>query len=327
MRNCFCICMHMKLNIKQSSITFLKLMKTTVIESIDNNILKLAAALAYYTIFSLAPMLIIIIWISGIFYDPVSVQGELSTQLNQLLGQQAVKQIQEVMINTKFDYASFWAKTLGIITLVISATGIFGEIQDSINTIWGLKPKPNKGLIKFLITRLLSFSIIISLGFVLLVSLLLNAIIAAFTSRIQYYFPCIPVELYYVINQFIMLGVIILLFAAIFKVLPDAKIAWRDVMAGAVITAILFMLGKYVIGYYLGENATISAYGSAGAVIIILLWVYFSAIILYFGAEFTQAYLKIKNKHIIPNKYADWIQEKQIIVESNTEVNKENIPQ
>jgi membrane protein len=317
----------MKIRIKKIAIDIFTLMKTAGAESLNDNIIKLSAALAYYTLFSLAPMLIIILWVSGILYDPSKIQGELSGQLNHLLGAEAMKQIQEVMINTKFDTTSLWAKILGVITLILSATGIFGEIQDSINTIWGLKTKPRKGLIKLLLNRMISFSIVVSLGFVLVVSLLLNAIISAFTGSIQYYFPTIPVEVYYVINQCLIFMLISLLFACIFKVLPDAKIAWKDVMAGAGATAVLFMSGKYLIGYYLGQNTTITAFGSAGSVILILLWFYFSAIILYFGAEFTQAWLKLKNRHIEPNKYAEWVEKKEVVVESNTEITKEKNPQ
>jgi membrane protein len=302
-------------------------MKVAGAESLEDNVLKQAAALAYYTVFSLVPMLIIIIWISGIFFDPAQVQGELLTRLNQLIGPEAVDQIKEVMINTKFDNTSGWAKALGVITLILTATGIFAEIQDSINTIWGLKAKPKKGLIKMVINRVMSFSLLISLGFVLTVSLLINAIISALTYRIQYYLPGLPVEIFYVINQAIIFIIITFLFSAIYKVLPDAKIAWKDVISGAMISTIFFMLGKYLIGYYLDKNATITAYGSAGSVIIILLWVYFSSIILYFGAEFTQAYLRLKGKHIEPNQYAVWVESKEIPVDSNTKVNKDNIPQ
>ncbi len=315
------------MKIKENTISYLKLIKTVVIESLDDNILKLSAALAYYTIFSLVPMLIIIIWISGIFIDPLQVQGEVLTRMNQILGPDAVKQIKEVIINTKFDQGSGWAKALSIITLVLTATGIFTEIQDSINTIWGLKTKPKKGILKLIFNRLTSFSLLISVGFTLIVSLVINALISGITNKVQYYFPDIPVFFFYGINQIIIFTVLTFLFATIFKVLPDAKIKWRDVLMGAIITAILFMGGKYLIGFYLEENATITAYGSAGSVIVILLWVYFSAVILFFGAEFTQAYLKLKGRNIEPNQYAIWVDEKAIPISSNTEVGKENIPQ
>lgn len=314
------------MKIKENTVAFFELMKTVVVESIDDNILKLSAALAYYTIFSLVPMLIIIIWISGIFYDPLLVQGELLIRMNHLLGPEAVKQIQEVIMNTKFDKGSGWAKVLSVVTLILTATGIFTEIQDSINTIWGLKAKPDKGFLKLIFNRLWSFSLLISVGFVLIVSLLINALISELTSRVQYYFPHIPVFLFYIINQVIIFSVLTFLFASIFKVLPDAKIKWKDVLAGAIITSVLFMAGKYLIGFYLEENATITAYGSAGSVIVILLWVYFSAVILFFGAEFTQAHIKQRGQNIEPNKYAIWVKETVIPVSSNTELIKEKTP-
>src|SRR5262249_30985273 len=154
--------------------------------------------------------------------------------------------------------------------------------------------------------RLTSFSLLISLGFILAVSLVVNALISGLMFRIQYYFPSFPVIVVYLVNQVLILGILLLLFAAIFKVLPDAKIRWRDVLAGAFITTLFFMGGKYAIGYYLQQNATINAYGSAGTVIVILLWVYFSSIILYFGAEYTQAWLKLKGRKLEPDKYAIW---------------------
>lgn len=315
------------MKVKEKLINFFKLLKMTGIESVNDNIFKLAAALAYYTVFSLVPMLIIIMWISSIFYEPSMVQGEMLIKLNELIGPQAVTQIHDVMLHTKFDQTSGWAKALGIFTLILSATGIFVEIQDSINLIWGLKVKPTRGFLKLILNRLLSFSLLISLGFVLTVSLLINALISALTYRIEYYFPDMPLALFYMLNQGFIFVIIAFLFSAIFKVLPDAKVPWKDVLPGASISTFLFMLGKYIIGYYLGKNATISAYGSAGSVIIILLWVYFSSIILYFGAVFTESLLKMRDKHIAPTRYSEWVEARQVPVESNTAVHKENIPQ
>lgn len=314
------------MKLKEHTVTFFKLMKTVLVESVDDNILKLSAALAYYTIFSLVPMLIIIIWVTGIFYDAAYVQGELFTRMTRLLGAEAVSQIRQTIVSTKFDQGSVLTKGLSIGTLIFTAMGVFTEIQDSINTIWGLKTKPKKGLVKLIVNRLTSFSLIISLGFILIVSLLLNAVISELTFRVQVYFPDIPVLLFYALNQIIIFLVLSVLFASIFKVLPDAKIKWKDVMGGAIITSVLSMGGKYLIGFYLEENATITAYGSAGSVIVILLWVYFSAIILFMGAEFTQAYLKLKGQQIQPNQYAVWVNEMAVPIPSNTEVGKENIP-
>jgi membrane protein len=303
-----------------------QLFKQTFSGFLKDKVLKMSSSLAYVTIFALPGLVIVILWITGIFYDPAEVQGKLLTNATDLLGLKNVISLQGVLINTKFDYGSGWAKALGIVTLVLSATGIFGEIQDSINTIWGLKTKPNSGIIAIFINRLLSFSILISLGFILVVSLVMNALITSLFTAIQHRFPDIPIFIYYSINQIVIAVVLVLLFGAIFKILPDAKISWRDVFLSAVFTTVLFMIGKYVIGYVLQKNATVTAYGSAGSVLLILLWVYYSAMILYLGAEFTQVYLKLKGRRITPNKYAVWVTNREVPVESNTQVSKENVP-
>ncbi len=303
-----------------------EVIKLTMSDFGKDKVMKMAASLAYATIFALPGLLIIIIWVTSFFYSPSDVQGRLLTQMTDLIGTKAVIQVQEVLINTKFDYTSLWAKILGIVTLVLSATGAFGEIQDSINTIWSLKTKPRAGFIKILINRLLSFSLVISLAFILIVSLVVNTLISTLMGNVQAAFPGVPIVLYFILNQLVTALVLVLLFGSIFKVLPDAKISWKDVLLSSIITTVLFMGGKFLIGYILGENMTVNAYGSAGAVIIILLWVYYSSIILYLGAEFTQAYLKVKGRRIRPNRYAVWVEKKEVAVESNTEVEKEAEP-
>jgi membrane protein len=291
-----------------------------------DKVLKLAAALAYSTLFALPGLLIIILWITSAFYSPSRMEANVMLQMNSLLGAEAAAQIREILIHTKFDYTSLWAKVLGIVVLAVSATGVFGEIQDSINTIWGLQSKPRAGILKIFINRLLSFSIILSLGFILVVSLIANALITALSDSVQVHFPWIPVQLYYILNQLVIAIVLILLFGTIFKVLPDAKLHWKDIFFSATITTMLFMGGKYLIEYILSHSSTISMYGSAGAVIVILLWVYYSSIILYLGAEMTQVWIKLKGRKIQPNKYAVWVEKRNIQVESNTLVEKDNDP-
>jgi membrane protein len=291
-----------------------------------DKVLKLAAALAYSTLFALPALLIIILWICSVFYSPSRMEANVTLQMNALIGAEAADQVREILINTKFDYTSLWAKVLGVIVLAVSATGVFGEIQDSINTIWGLETKPRAGILKIFINRLLSFSLILSLGFILVVSLIANAVISGLSDNIRVHFPWIPVQTYYILNQGVMAFILILLFGTIFKVLPDAKLHWRDIVFSATITTALFMAGKYVIEYILGHNTTISMYGSAGAVIVILLWVYYSSIILYLGAEMTQVWIKLKGRKIQPNKYAVWVEKRNIQVESNTDIEKRNEP-
>ena len=298
------------------------LLKGTFSDFGKDKVLKMASSLAYATIFALPGLAIILIWISGIFYDPAAIQGKVLSNMINILGLKTTISLQQVLIHAKFDYQSLWAKVLGITTLLLSATGIFGEIQDSVNTIWGLKTKPQSGLLKIFINRLLSFSMIISLGFILMVSLIINALITGLFQNLQHQFPGIPVAVFWLVNELVIFGVMILLFGAIFKVLPDAKISWRDVLFTSMVTSLLFMGGKFLIGFFLAKNVTVTAYGSAGSVIIILLWVYYSAVILYLGAEFTQVYMKLKGRHIRPNKYAVWVEKKEVPVASNTEATK-----
>jgi len=301
--------------------------KQTFKDFSNDKVFKMAAALSYSTVIALPALLIVLIWVSGIFYNPEDIRGGLLNTMNELLGREAVTQIQDVMENTKFDYSGAWAKALGVATLLLSATGVFGEIQDSINTIWSLKTKPKAGIIKVLINRLLSFSLIVSLGFILIVSLVINALISALVDNIQQSFPEVPILVFYILNQVFIFGILLVLFSTIFKVLPDAKIKLRQVLLSSMITALMFMLGKFGIEMMLSGSRTVSAYGSAGAVIVILLWVYYSSVILYLGAEFTQAYLKVKGERIKPNRYAVWVEKQEVEVKSNTEASKENAPQ
>lgn len=301
---------------------FIELLKQTFSDFGKDKVLKMASSLAYVTIFALPGLLIIIIWVSGAFYDPSEVSGKFLSNVTSLLGLKTTIKLESVLIHAKFDYQTLWAKVLGIITLILSVTAIFGEIQDSINTIWGLKTKQKAGMIKMLINRLLSFSVLISLGFILMVSLVLNVMITGLFENVQEKFPEMPIEVFWVVNQAVIFFVLVLLFGAIFKVLPDAKITWKDVFFTSGVTAALFMVGKSAIGFFLQKNATITAYGSAGSVIMILLWVYYSSVILYLGAEFTQVYMKLKGRHIRPNKYAVWVEKHEVPVASNTEVEK-----
>jgi membrane protein len=289
----------------------------------DNSVLKLSAALAYYTIFSLPAMLIIIIAVSDIFYGRSAIEGTLYHQISNFVGTEAALQIQQAIRGAALSNSSNFATIVGVITLLFGATSVFGEIQDSINHIWKLKAKPKKGkgFLKMLINRLLSFSIVVSLGFLLLVSLLVNGLMDALINRLTDIFPQLTVIVVYVFNLILTFGITALLFAMIFKVLPDAKIEWRHVRAGAFTTALLFMIGKFLIGYYLGHSKLSSTYGAAGSVIVMLLWVYYSAMILYFGAVFTHVYAVHTGSMIYPSNYAVWVQ--QIEVESKESIQQQ----
>jgi membrane protein len=270
---------------------------------INDNGLKLSAALSYYTIFSLPPLLLIIISLSGIFFGANAVKGEIFGHINGLVGNSAASQIQEIIKNVKLSSSNIFATVFGIIILLIVASGVFSEIQDSINTIWGIKAKPKRGLIKFVFNQLMSFSMIGSVGILLLVSLIINAFIIVINKHFAIDLRHNNIFLFYTVNTIILYIIITLLFSIIFKTLPDGKIAILDCIIGASFTAILFMGGKFVISYYLRNYNIASIYGAAGSVIIILGWVYYSAIILYFGAEFTKVYANTHGQKIIPNEY------------------------
>ena len=294
------------------------IIKQSFADFFNNRVLKLSAALAYYTIFSLPGLIIIIVWVSDIFYRQDAVEGTLYGQISGFVGKDAALQIQEMIRNATLSSETNFATIIGLITLIIGATSVFGEIQDSINLIWRLKAKPKKGRgwLKLIVNRLLSFSIVVSLGFLLLVSLIINGVMDLLINRLTQAFPKTEVIVAYTANMVLTFFITSFLFGLIFKVLPDARIRWRHVRAGAFTTAILFMVGKFLIGLYLGQSKMSSAYGAAGSIIVILLWVYYSAIILYFGATFTRVYAIHNGSQIYPNNYAVWVE--QVEVRSET---------
>jgi membrane protein len=265
-------------------------LKSTFMGFIDDNAFKLSASLSYYTVFSLGPLLIIIISLTGFIYGKEAMQGKIYKQINGLVGSDAAIQIQEIIKNIQRTDQNAIGAIIGVVILFVGATGVFIEMQDSINYIWSVKAKPKKGWLKFLINRMLSFSLIISIGFMLLVSLIVSALLDLLNDRLAVYFRHATFYLFYIINIAVILIVISLLFAVIFKVLPDATIRWKDAFIGALFTSVLFLLGKFGIGYYLGKSNLGLTYGTAASIIVILTWVYYSALILYFGAEFTKMY-------------------------------------
>lgn len=269
----------------------------------EDKVPKLSASLAYYTVFSLGPLLIVILYLCSIFFGRDAVEGSIYEQMQSFVGNEAALQIQEMIKNASLSGESTVAATVGIITLLIGATTVFAEIQDSINMIWGLKRKPSAGWWVLVKTRLLSFGVIGSLGFLLLVSLGVTAIVESISDRLVRRFPGIAVPAFYIINLIITIGVVTTLFAVIFKVLPDAKIKWKDVWAGAIVTAILFMLGKFAITFYISKSNIASTYGTAGSLVVLLVWVYYSSFILYFGAEFTKAWAVKFGSEINPNHH------------------------
>lgn len=276
---------------------------------LDDRCLKLSAALAYYTIFSLAPLLVLVMSLASIFLGKEAIQGEIFAQLNGLVGNEAAKQIQDMIRNVSLSGKTNTALMVGIITLIVGATSIFTEIQDSVNLIWRVKAKPKRGWLKLLKDRLLSSSLVASLGFLLLVSLIVNGLVLALSQQLMRFLPGIGIYVVSTFNFLLSTAVITVLFGVIFKLLPDAKIAWKDVRLGAIFTALLFMLGRYAIGLYIETTSTSSTYGAAGSLIVILLWIYYTAAILYFGAEFTLAYANHFGIRIEPADYAVYVEQ------------------
>jgi membrane protein len=297
----------------------------------EDRVTKLSAALAYYTIFSLTPLLIIILAAASIFFsDKLNPNTELFSQISAMVGQDAAKQIQGFVANANLTGKSTIGLIIGVVTLIVGATAIFIEIQDSINLIWKVKAVPKKGWKKMLTNRLLSFSLIVSMGFLLLVSLVINSIVVALGSKIGTLVTnsdigeVLPVAdntatlLIYILNNAITLAAVTAIFTIIFKVLPDVNLKWKSAIIGALFTALLFSLGKYAIGIYIEKGNPGSAFGAASSIIVILLWIYYTSIILYFGAEFTQAYAEKYDGGIRPSKYA--VHTKITIVEEKVDV-------
>ena len=279
----------------------------SVHDGINDKIFRMSAALAFYTIFSIAPILILIISIADYFIGRDAVEGEVYGQIRSFVGDEAALQIQAIIANSMVGEKFGVTAIISIGILVFTATGVFTEIQDSINIIWRLKPKPKKGWLKMIVNRLVSFSMLISLGFLLMVTLVINALLNALGDRLTIHFPVISIYYAYIINWSITFATTVLLFGGIFKVLPDADIKWRHIIVGAIFTAVLFLLGKWGIGIYLSRSKVNSTFGAAGSTMILLLWVYYTAIILYIGAEFTRHYAQWKGSRIYPNDYAVWI--------------------
>ena len=281
--------------------------KKVLSEFSADNILKYSASLAYYTVFSIAPLLVIISSLSGIFLGKEAVNGEIYNQLKGLIGSDAAVQIQDIIKNIHLTGNNFFASVLSIVVLLIGATSVFGEVQDSLNKIWGLRIKTKKIWWKLILTRLLSFSLIVSIGFIMMVSLILNAMVSAFGKFLGKYIHHFSVYFMATAETVLSFFVATFLFSLVFKLLPDAKIRWKDVLFGGVLTAIFFTLGKQAIGFYLGKSNLSSLYGAAGSIVIIMAWVYYSSIILYLGAECTKVYANLYGRKIQPNEYAEWI--------------------
>jgi membrane protein len=266
-----------------------------------------AAALSYYTVFSLPPLLLLLLMLVGAIVDPDKVQGAIQAQINSLMGSGAAEQIRTILQSAhRPGSGGLIATAIGIVTLLLGAAGAFGQLQAALNRAWEVAPDPRQGGLKaFVGKRLFSFGMVLSVAFLLLVSLVLSAALSAFGDRVGRMLPeGLSTTLVQLMNQAISFVVIAALFAAIFKVLPDAVAEWRDVWMGAAATALLFVIGKYLIGLYLGRSNPGQAFGAAGSLALILVWIYYSSMILLFGAEFTQAWAERRGGGVVPEKGA-----------------------
>ncbi len=271
-----------------------------------DNATKLSASLAYYTIFSIGPLLLVVISLAGIFYNPDTITSQIHGQMAGLIGQDGALTIEEMLSSISKSQNKQFFGILGSVILAFGATGVFVEIQSSINYIWSIRAKPKKGWLKLITDRFLSFSLILGVGFLMIVSLLINTVMDSLTGRLEDFLGDTNLILAKVVSTIILFCVISFMFGVIYKVLPDATIAWKDAMVGASFTGVLFLIGKFIIGYYL-SSTSFDTYGAAASFIIILTWVYYSAMILYFGAEFTKVYALEKGKGILPYKTAVFI--------------------
>jgi membrane protein len=285
--------------------TYWQLLKETADAWVDDKAFRMGAALAYYSLFSLAPLLLIAIAIAGLVFGEQAARGEVMGQLRGVAGDQTAAAIEEILAHAGREGGSVWATVIGLVVLLFGASGVFVELQNALDTIWKVMPRPGRAVWEVVRERLLSFAVIFGAGFLVVVSLAVTAALHALDGILA---PVVSLPggagLWLGVNFVLSFALLTLLFAMIYKVLPDAEIAWRDVWVGAVLTAILFTVGKYLIGLYLGHSTLTSAFGAAGSVILLLSWIYYSSLILLFGAEFTHVYARHSGSPMRPKPHA-----------------------
>ena len=263
-----------------------------------------SAVIAYYAIFSMPGLLVIVISSGSLFFKKDVITGQLYTQISSIMGVETARQIQDMVISISQTNKSVLATIIGIIAVLLGATGVFVELQKALNVIWEVKAKPRRAFFTLIRTRLFSFGLILSVGFLLLISLTITTIIAVMGDWVMNHWPNIVLIIFYALNFIISFVVVMFLFALLFKILPDIKVRWKYLWSGSILTAFLFILGKTAIGFYLGKTNPGSAYGAAGSIVLILLWVSYSSMILFYGAEFTRAYADYYNGKVSPTEVA-----------------------
>lgn len=291
---------------------YFKITRDTGSLFVQNDSFNYSAGIAFYTIFSMPAILLIVTVIAGIIYEKDVVHTELMNQISFLIGRNGAHEINRIIQNTSISNATSLAKLVGIGTLVFSATTVFVSLQNSLNNIWHIKPKPKREILKFLLNRLMSLAMVVCIGFLLLVSLVIDTLLVFLNDTLTNLLTIDTYVLIKILNYTISFAVITLVFALIFKVLPDARIRWKDVWIGALVTAFLFIVGKFLIGFYLGNSNVSNAYGAAGSTVIVLIWVYYSVLILLFGAQFTYVYSNEIGRRIRPYDNAVKIEVREI---------------
>jgi membrane protein len=279
------------------------ILKETATEWSDDNASRLAASLACYTLLSIAPLVVLSVSVMGFLLGEEAARGHISQELGNIVGAQAAGAVEAVVLNAQAPTAGVISSIVGVAVLLFGASGVFGELQASLNTIWEVQPKPNQGIKGFIRTRFFSFAMVLSVAFLLLVSLVISAGVSVTGRFFENYLPG-GEALWQAVNLLIALGVTTALFALIYRVIPDVKIAWRDVWVGAFVTALLFSIGKALLALYIGKSSTASSFGVAGSLVALVLWVYYSSQIVFLGAEFTQVWARRYGGRIVPSDHA-----------------------
>ena len=280
-----------------------RLLKGTFQEWQEDKASRIAAALAYYTVFSISPLLVIAIAIAGAFFGQETAREQITSQITALAGEDAVKPVLMALNNMTQPKIRGVASLISIAILLLGASGIFAQLQDALNTVWKVKPQPGQGVLPFIRKRIASFFMVLAIGFLLILSLILSAVVSTL-SRFKVDFLPGSAILWENLDFIVSLGLMTFIFCLMFKYVPDVKVAWKDVFVGSVITAVLFLFGKFLLGLYLGGGSLGSAYGAAGSLIVLLAWIYYSAQIILLGAEFTQVYARMYGSKIRPSKHS-----------------------
>ena len=289
---------------------FWETLKETFTEWNNSSATRDSASIAYYAIFSIPGLLIIIIWIAGNFFGQEAIQGQISAQINSILGTEASKSIESMIASALIDKDNIIMKTVGVFALIFGATTVFFQLQKSLNTLWDIEAAPKKAILKFILDRANSLGMILVIGFLLMITMVLSSAISLLNNYITYRLGLETYILMELVNYVIGFILVVLVFAFMFKVLPDVEISWKSVWLGAILTAVLFTLGKFLLSLYFAELKPTSVFGTAGTIVLIMMWINYSCMLVFFGAEFTKVYSLKKGYKIIPSKHAKWSSEK-----------------